>query len=103
MQYNDNEERLTPEQLHNDGNSNNNARSSISSMQNALAQIGLGKSDTAPVLQQGQAIEALNDAQWHERVAAIKSLGALKERAPLDLLIKSLGDEHGNVRVAAVR
>jgi WD40 repeat protein len=103
MQYNDNEERLTPDQLDDDLNINNYAHSSSSPMQNALAQIGLGKPDTSPFLRQGQAIEALNAAQWQTRVAAIRSLGALKERAPIDLLIKSLGDEHGNVRVAAVR
>lgn len=101
MQYNDNEERLTPNQLDISLNSNNHPHSSP--MQNALAQIGLGKLDTSPFLQQGQVIEALSAAQWQTRVAAIKSLGVLKERAPVDLLIRSLSDEHGNVRVAAVR
>lgn len=103
MQYNDNEERLTPDQLHDGLHSNNDTHSASPPVQNALAQIGLGQTDSASVLQQEQAIEALNDAHWQMRVAAIKSLGALKERAPGDLLIKSLGDEHGNVRVAAVR
>jgi hypothetical protein len=105
MQYNDDEQRLTPnnDPLNNAMNSSNQAHGSISPMQNALARIGLGRMNGSPVLRQEQVIEALKSADWQTRAAAIKALGELKERSSLDLLLKGAGDEHGNVRVAAVR
>ena len=105
MQYNDDEQRLTPnnDPLNDAMNSSNQAHGSISPMQNALARIGLGRMNGSPVLRQEQVIEALKAADWQTRAAAIKALGELKERSSLDLLLKGAGDEHGNVRVAAVR
>src|SRR5713226_4285672 len=105
MQYNDDEQRLTPDNdLLNDAmDSSNHAHGSISPVQNALARIGLGRTNSLPVLRQEQLIEALKAADWQMRAAAIKALGELKERTSLDLLLKGAGDEHGNVRVAAVR
>jgi hypothetical protein len=105
MQYNDDEQRLTPnnDPLKDAMNSSNQAHGSISPIQNALARIGLGRMNGSPVLRQEQVIEALKAADWQTRAAAIKALGELKERSSLDLLLKGAGDEHGNVRVAAVR
>src|SRR6266852_2517089 len=105
MQYNDDEQRLTPNNdLLNDAmNSSNHVHGSISPMQNALARIGLGRTNGSPVLRQEQVIEALRATDWQTRAAAIKAIGELKERSSLDLLLKGAGDEHGNVRVAAMR
>lgn len=105
MQYNDDQQPLTPNtnQLNDAVNSSNHAHGSTSPMQNALARLGLGQINSSPVLQQEQLIDALNAADWKIRAAAIKALGELKERSSLDLLLKGAGDEHANVRVAAVR
>ncbi len=50
-----------------------------------------------------QWLAALDDADWNTRATAIRMLGELGERAPMEPLLIALHDEDESVRAAAVR
>src|SRR5581483_834173 len=75
--------------------------SPISGIPSILSTFGLGKAIYFADTQ--QAVGALNNEEWAIRVAAVRALGKMGERALVDALVTALSDEHEAVRAAAAR
>jgi WD40 repeat protein len=75
--------------------------SPISGIPSILSTFGLGKAIYFADTQ--QAVGALDNQEWAIRVAAVRALGKMGERAPVDALVTALSDEHEAVRAAAAR
>lgn len=68
-----------------------------------LTYLGLGNSVAAYARSDEQLLADLHHPDWTVRVRALKQLGRLEERTPLDLFLAALQDEHKAVRATAVR
>ena len=66
-----------------------------------LERLRLGRSSRLVKLDESQLLAALESAEWQVRVAAVQMLEKWGERAPLELLVRALKDEHEAVRAAA--
>src|SRR6266699_4223599 len=67
-----------------------------------LSRLGLDNGSTPSSSQVNGLIAALDSRDWHVRVAAVRALEKLGERAPLEPLLAALNDDDGSVRAAAV-
>lgn len=107
MQYNDDNEPLTPDQPDGAMRSGNHTHSSDSPMQNALAQIRQVAAIRTLAMRGDQAsvvslTAALHDPAWYVRAAAAQALGKMRGRIPVDELVQAVSDEDESVRAAAV-
>src|SRR5258708_36110839 len=66
-----------------------------------LSRLGLDNGRTPSESQVNGLIAALDSRDWHVRVAAVRALEKLRERAPLEPLLAALNDDDGSVRAAA--
>jgi HEAT repeat protein len=70
---------------------------------NFLDRLGLGNESILLWASVDQLKVALDSQEWPRRVAAVRALGKLGERMPLELLERALKDENGFVRAAAMQ
>src|SRR5262245_854911 len=68
-----------------------------------LAQVGLRRSAPLPLDSEAQRRDVLHHPEWPMRLAAVQSLGAQGEGAPIEPLLAALRDEYPAVRAAAAR
>jgi hypothetical protein len=66
-----------------------------------LNRLRIGHRSLLSEIGEAQLPAAIENAEWQVRVAAVQRLEKRGERAPLELLIKALKDEHEAVRAAA--
>ena len=66
-----------------------------------LNRLRIGHRSLLSEMDETQLPAALESAEWQVRVAAVQRLETWGERAPLELLVRALKDEHEAVRAAA--
>lgn len=68
-----------------------------------LSRLRLGEEPAPGDTQVNELVAALGHHEWYVRTAAVRELGRLGERAPIEPLQAALDDEDSSVRAAAVR
>ncbi len=68
-----------------------------------LKRLRLGHRDRFPEMDASQLLAALESAEWQVRMAAVQTLEAWREHAPIERLINAMQDEHEAVRAAAAQ
>ena len=68
-----------------------------------LNRLRIGHRSLLSEMDEAQLPAALESAEWQVRVAAVQRLEKRGERAPLELLVRALKDEHEAVRAAAAQ
>jgi outer membrane protein assembly factor BamB len=68
-----------------------------------LSRLGLGEEPALGDMRVNELVAALGHHEWYVRTAAVRELGRLGERAPVEPLQAALDDEDSSVRAAAVR
>ncbi len=68
-----------------------------------LSRLGLGEEPAQGDTRVNELVAALGQREWYVRAAAVRKLGRLGERAPVEPLQAALDDEDSSVRAAAVR
>src|SRR5215469_11427389 len=101
MEDNHNEQRAREDEK-STGSPLGNIRTPSSFFPVELSRLGLDDGRTPSESQVNGLIAALGSRDWHVRVAAVRALEKLGERAPLEPLVAALNDDDGSVRAAAV-
>jgi len=108
MDHNDNEQRLMTDidSLAQQSHSRDGVYAPASLVPAVLSRLQVANAAVQSGMQAEQLdrlLTALEDSDWHVRATAVRALGELGERTPVEPLVAALNDEDASVRAAAVR
>src|SRR5581483_9328594 len=78
-------------------------RAPTSAIDAIMARLGLARESDEPAGDASKLARDLTDPSWKIRIQATQRLGKIGKKAPLELLLVALNDQHDSVRAAAAR